>query len=152
MNYKKGITRLFVIGLFLAPLVGLFMDGKQMTDYRASMWDTSDRMVANLKEPFCADIVRKNPIEFPETEPSFACSPLSIYWSSVKKYQSEEKLTGPVTEKIIADAMHARVNDSVSNMRWMIFLTFELGYLFACLFALIVFFLVRWVIKGFKSQ
>lgn len=152
MNYKKGITRIFIIGLFIAPLVGLFVDGKQMTNYRTSMWDTDDRMIANLKEPFCAGIVKQNPDVFPKTDPSYACSPLSIYWSTVKKYQAEEKLSGPVTEQIITDAMRESVNSSVSQMRWIIFATYEIGYLMACLFAAILFSILRWIYRGFKTQ
>ena len=152
MNFKKGLTRVFIVGIFLVPFAGLVKEGESITKTQMIMWDSQSRMVANLAEPACSTIVKLNPKAFPEMTPSYACSPLSIYWDTVKKYQTQNGLTGPVTAEIVEKAMDAEIDARGSKMRWEILGLYLFGYLVLCLAAVIVFFIGRWIFRGFKSS
>jgi hypothetical protein len=152
MNWKKGITRLFILGLVVAPIFGLMKDANQITNYYSSMWDTKYNIVENLKTPVCSEIVKSNPAIFPTLNPSYTCSPLYIYWDDIQKYRKEKGLLqSPLTEEVIKNAISEHADKTASEMRWSIIGIYEAGYLLICLFLLISFFVLRWVIKGFKS-
>lgn len=152
MNLKKGITRLFILGLVIAPIFGLIKDANQITNYYSSMWDTKHNIVENLKTPVCAEIVKSNPLIFPTLNPSYTCSPLYIYWEDIQRYRKENGLQNSLlTEEIIKKAISEHIDKTASEMRWSILAVYELGYLIICLIFLISFYIVRWIIRGFKS-
>jgi hypothetical protein len=152
MNWKKGITRLFILGLVITPIFGLIKDANHITNYYSSMWDTKDRIIENLKAPVCSEIVKSNPSVFPNLNPSYTCSPLYIYWDDIQKYRKENGLLqSALTDEIIKKAISEHVDKTASEMRWTIVGMYLAGYLFVCVFLLISFFILRWIIKGFKS-
>ena len=152
MNFKKGLTRIFIVGIFLVPFAGLVKEGESITKTQMIMWDTKSRMVANLAEPACSAIVSLNPKVFPEMKPSYACSPLSIYWQTVKEYQSKNGLVGVISAEVIEKAMDEDIDARGSKMRWEIMGLYLFGYLVLCLVGAVVFFIGRWIFRGFKSQ
>jgi hypothetical protein len=154
LNYKKGIFRLFIIGLVLAPILAMFMNGDRYMKYRMDSFDSQQYAVAAAKMPRCAAIVAKNPIKFPDLnyEPENNCLSLVMNWDEIKAYQAKQgNISSPVTDKVIRDAMQADTNDVVASMRLMDSVAYVIFYLAFSLITLVVFFIGKWVVKGFKS-
>jgi hypothetical protein len=152
MNYKKGLTRIFIIGLFLAPLFGLLKEGESITKVQMIMWETENQMISKLSDPTCLAIVKANPKNFSDIDTKHNCYPLSGYWDEVKAYQAKSGNNEQVNDKIIEQAMEAYIDAKGSKLRWEVMGLYLAGYLALCLLGLISFFIIRWIIKGFKSQ
>ena len=152
MNYKKGLIRLFVVSSILSAIGGFFYlspDSKSGTDFRV---ETILEIKKNLDDPACAAIVKQNPVEFPAMNPSYACSPLSIYWKSIKEFQSKNPAKYPsFSRELVTDAQWAGI---IEFQREVAIAGLVVGFawnLFAWILGLTAYFTIRWVKKGFKS-
>jgi hypothetical protein len=152
MNIKKGLTRIFILGLVISPIAGFFSSAKQSNDIASRGWDSASKIQVELKVEPCASIVKSNPKEFPKLNPSYTCSLTSIYWNGIRKWQDENGKAGKVIDSETVDlAITAEINALRSEVRWFQIAIYTFGYLFFWLAGLIVFYLGRWIIKGFKS-
>jgi hypothetical protein len=152
MNYKKGLTRIFIIGLFIAPLFGLFQEGESITKVQTIIWDVENSIVSKLSDPACLAIVKANPKNFSDIDTKHNCFPLSGYWDVIKAYQAKSGNNEQVNDRIIEQAMEAYIDTKVFKLRMEAMGLYLGGYLALCLLGLIGFFIIRWVIRGFKSQ
>ena len=152
MNIKKGLIRLFIVTSVLSAIGGFFYTAPDSQSSTSFQVETIMKIEKNLDEPGCAAIVKQNPVKFPAMNPTFACSPLSIYWESIKQYQSKNLSKYPVIDKaLVNDAMWERI---ISLQREIALVGLALGFawnLFVWILVLTAYFTVRWVKKGFKS-
>lgn len=153
MNYKKGLTRIFIIGLFAFPVAGFFSSADQYAEIARDGRDTVSRIKEQIKKEPCASIVKENPKEFPQLNPRYTCSPTYIYWGGIRKWQDENGKAGAIIDDdTVEQAIEANTKQNQSNIRWIQIAFYTIGYLLVWLVGLILFYLGRWIYRGFKSQ
>jgi len=152
MNIKKGLIRLFIVASVLSAIGGFFYTAPDSQSSTSFSIETIWSIEKNLDDPSCAVVVKQNPVKFPAMNPTFACSPLSIYWESIKQYQSKNPSKYQAIDKaLVNDAMWERIR---SQQREIALAGLALGFawnLFVWILALIAYFTFRWIKKGFKS-
>lgn len=153
MNYKKGIIRIFILGLVISPIAGFFSAAEQSNNIASSAYNTASRIQEQLREEPCASIVKSNPKTFPKLNPSYTCSPTYIYWDGIREWQAANGRAGMVIDNDTVDkALWADVRSQQWNVGMFQTAIYTIGYLFLCLTGLIIFYLGRWIFRGFKSQ
>jgi hypothetical protein len=153
MNIKKGLTRIFILGMVIAPIAGFFSSADRSMQIASSDYDTRSRIKEQIKTEPCASIVKSNPKEFPKLNPSYTCSPTYIYWDGIRKWQAENGRAGQMIDDDTVDqALRAETNSQQWEVRWVQIAIYAIGYLFIWLVGLIIFYLGRWIYRGFKSQ
>ena len=152
MNYKKGLTRIFILGMVIAPISGFFSSAEPSMQIASSDYDTRSRIKEQLKVEPCASIVKSNPKEFPKLNPSYTCSPTYIYWNGIRKWQNENGKAGQIIDDDTVDqALRAETSSRQWEYRWLQIAIYSIGYLLIWLFGLTIFYLGRWIYRGFKS-
>lgn len=153
MNIKKGLTRIFILGLVISPIAGFFSSAKESNQIASRGWDTASRIKEQIKVEPCAAIVKKNPKDFPNLNPSYACSPTYIYWDSIRKWQNENGKTDQIIDdKTIDMAIDSSTSSQQWELRWFYIAIYTIGYLLFWLVGLTIFYVGRWIYRGFKSQ
>lgn len=153
MNIKKGLTRIFILGLVISPIAGFFSAAEQSNNIARVAYTTVSRIKEQIKEEPCASIVKSNPKAFPKLNPSYTCSPTYIYWDGIREWQAENGRAGMIIDGETVDkALWADVSALQWDVRWNKIAGYTIGYLLLCLVGLIIFYLGRWIIRGFKSK
>lgn len=153
MNYKKGLTRIFIIGLVAFPVAGFFSSADQNAEIARNGRDTASRIKEQIKKEPCASIVKSNPKKFPDIAAENTCSTTDIYWNSIREWQDKNGKAGAIIDDHTVDqAIEANTNQNQSNIRWIQIAFYTIGYLVVWLVGLIIFYLGRWIYRGFKSQ
>ena len=153
MNIKKGLTRIFILGMVISPIAGFFSSADRSIQIASFDYDTGSRIKEQLKTEPCASIVKSNPKEFPKLNPSYTCSPTDIYWHRIRKWQAENGRAGKMIDDDAVDqAFRAKTNSQQWEVRWVQIAIYTIGYLFIWLVGLTIFYLGRWIYRGFKSQ
>ena len=153
MNIKKGLTRIFILGMVISPIAGFFSSAKESNQIASRGWETASRIKEQIKVEPCASIVKSNPKEFPKLNPSYTCSPTYIYWDGIRKWQDENGKTNQIIDdKTIGEAMDSSSSSQQWELRWVQIAIYAIGYLFIWLASLIIFYLGRWIYRGFKAQ
>lgn len=152
MNFKKGLIRLFVVSSVISGIGGFIYtasDANRNMEFQIqTIWDIEK----NLKDPGCLAIAKSNPIEFPEVTPKYSCSPLSIYWKTIKKFQSENPSKYPTIDNtLVSDAIWDGIRDRQRTTAFFGIVAGFLWNLFAWLLFLMMLFTYKWVKKGFQS-
>lgn len=152
MNYKKGLLRLFIVTSILSALGGTYYLSSDSSSGTAFRIETIFEIKKNLNEPACAAIVKQNPVEFPAMNPSFACSPLSIYWKSIKEFQAKNPSKYPTFNgELVSDAQWEQIREYQKEMLMYGLLVGFLWNLFIWILLLSAYFIFHWVKKGFKA-
>jgi hypothetical protein len=152
MNLKKGLIRLFIVCSVISMVGGFFYtapDANRNMEFQIqTIWDIEK----NLKEPGCAAIANSNPDKFPEVTPKYGCAPLSIYWETIKNFQTKNSGKYPViNESLVSEAIWDGIRDS---QREIALIGIAIGFawnLLAWLFFLIMLYTYKWIRKGFQS-
>jgi hypothetical protein len=152
MNYKKGLTRIFVIGLVIAPIAGFFSSAEDSNKIAMGGYQTISKFKEQSKLEPCASTIKSNPKVFPKF-PNLDCYVTEIYWSNVREWQDKNGKAGQIIDdETVTKAIDSDTSKRQWETRWFHIALFTFGYLFIWLACLIVFFVSRWIIKGFKSQ
>jgi hypothetical protein len=152
MNYKKGLTRIFILGLVISPIAGFFSSAEDSNKIASGGWDTIYRFKEQSKLEPCASIVKTNPKVFPKS-PGINCYIIEIYWDNVRKWQDENGKAGQIIDdETVTKAISADTSRLQWEVRWFQIAIYTIGYLLFWLVGLTIFYLGRWIIKGFKSQ
>ena len=153
MNYKKGLTRIFVIGLVIAPIAGFFSVDEESRSISKNVRDISYETQKEIQQEPCASIVKSNPRKFPELQSVKSCYWTFIYWDTIREWQDKNSKTGQIVdEDTVKQTMAAEADSAISEIRWTEAGYYTFGYLLIWLACLIVFFVIKWIIKGFKSK
>lgn len=152
MNYKKGLIRIFVIGLVIAPIAGFFSSAEDSNKIAMNGHDTISTFNRQSKVEPCASTIKSNPKVSPKF-PGLDCFVVEIYWSKVREWQNENGKAGQlIDDETFKKAIDADTSKRQWETRWFHIALFTFGYLFIWLACLIVFFVIRWIIRGFKSK
>lgn len=152
MNYKKGLARLFVIGLVIAPIAGFFSAAEESNKIASEGLSRISGIKKQLKEEPCSSLIKNNPRDFPET-PNLKCFPTDIFWSDIREWQDRNGKSGNIIDdETIANAINHQTSSLQWNVRWVEITAYTIGYLILWLASLSVFFIGKWVIRGFKSK
>ena len=152
MNFKKGLIRLFVVCSVLSMIGGFFYTAPDATKNMDFQIQTIWNIDKNLKDPACAEIVKYNPIKFPELTPNYACSPLSIYWEDIKALQAKEPSKYPeINYNLVSATIWEDIRSTQRTIALGGILVGFIWNLFIWILFLICLFTYKWVRKGFKS-
>lgn len=152
MNIKKGLTRIFVIGLVIAPIAGFFSaadESKKIANYQSKISYDIQKEIS--KEP-CASIVR-DPLRFAELKFTSACNSIYLYWDDIRYWQDENGKAGDIINlQTISNAIDDQTSILQWNVRWVEISAYTIGYLLLWLASFVIFFIGRWILRGFKSK
>lgn len=146
MKFKKGFIRLIILGLIISPVIAYFQTSDELRQVKINFIETTQKVYSSISNPECVALLNAdNGINAGDA--GFNCVLLKIYWKDIKVLQ------GPPTDfQGIKDVMAKE--ERISKLEVYLpamFKVFGLYLLFwASGFAL--FFIGRWIIKGFKSQ
>lgn len=150
MNYKKGFIRLFIVSTVISMIGGFFYTAPDSQKSTSFDIETIWSIEKNLKEPACREIVSRKPEKFPEMNPGYACSPLSIYWERIRAFQKENIGKYPVfDENLVHDAMWDGIREQQKRTAiFGVILGLILNtFIWVC--GLLIFYTARWIRRGF---
>jgi hypothetical protein len=152
MNYKKGLARIFVIGLVIAPIAGFFSASEESNKIASEGWSRISGIKKQLKEEPCATLIKNNPRDFPEA-PNLKCFPTDVFWGDIREWQDRNGKSGNIIDdETITQAINDQTSSLQWNVRWLEITAYTIGYLLLWLALLMLFFMGRWIYKGFKSK
>ena len=153
MNYKKGFIRIFLIGLLISPTIGFFSTAEEIKKIEFDTWDDIHEISKEIKHVLCADFVKDNPKEFPRLISTNACYWTYVYWDTIRKWQEKNGKAGEIIdEETVKQAMIAKADSAKSEFRWTQAGNYIKSYLLLCIALLVIFFISKWIYKGFKSH
>jgi len=153
MNYKKGLIRIFILGLLISPIAGFFSATEEANRMAEDSFEDLHEIRKELKHVLCKDFVEANPMKFPELTSTKACYWTFIYWDTIRKWQDENGKAGQlIDEETVSKTMYAEADKARSEVRWTEAGYFIIYYLLFWLTSFVIFFTGKWIYKGFKSQ
>ena len=151
MNIKKGLTRIFILGLVISPIVGFFSSAEQSNNIASAGFNTISSFKEQSKKEPCAAAIKNNSKASPKITGT-SCYTIEIYWDTIRKWQDANGKAGQIIDdETVTQAIYADSSSRQWELRWFFIADYVIGYLLFCLAGLIVFYLGRWIIKGFKS-
>ena len=156
MNYTKGLTRVFLSGLAILVIAVFYLNATDKI--RIADKKYYENQLKQLEEELtyseCQNMLKITS----ETElPSLidydiarrSCSNVLRYWSDFKERQIETKAQ-EVDIKIVRDIMSAKILSIGFWSTTLVLVSFVVGgYLLVWFLALMIFFTLRWIKKGF---
>ena len=153
MNYKKGLARIFVIGLVIAPIAGFFSASEERVRIQQESQEISHEIQKEIKHELCADFVKANPKKFPELTSTKSCYWTFIYWDTIRKWQDKNgKAEQLIDEETVRKTLYAEADKTESEFRWTQTGYYVFNYLLLWFASFVIFFISKWIYKGFKSQ
>lgn len=154
VNFKKGFIR-FLLVSSIAIFIWGYLDGSdKANDIYINQRSSMEDAVAELKKVECRNIANKLPDVWPTNTTSLLNDPcISLYfrYDAIKTLHDAKGLIGPITEQDI----RAEWVENYGNYRirhGLIGAALNLllfWFLLISLFA--IFFILRWVFRGFKN-
>lgn len=152
LNLKKGLPRLFIFGLLISILIGFaLMDRKGLVDRNIYYGKVQQYMKQELANPTCTNPLVIGSKEIAESDPKFrdTCFYVSLYWERI--LDKSKKIDKSVDIKLVSEI----VESERSSGHWEKFLfdigVYVVGYVFLFLLFMTMFFIGRWVYRGFKQ-
>lgn len=152
MNIKKGLTRLFVVGLCFSPIVGFFnIDEEQLSSSRKFYRESITEIKYELTNKACLDMLQGKQADVNKEMTGYKgrCYRTYLFWDTIKD------AAGPNDKAITEQSAVAAVEAEASSERWQRIAfdiaVYVIGYLFICLLAFIAYSVFRWVKKGFTT-
>lgn len=146
MNYKKGFIRLIILGILISPVIAYFQTSDELAQLKENYAETTRRVSIAIADPKCTAILNNGNGSNSMTEGMF-CFALGFYWKDLGKYQGP-----PPDFKGIRDVM--ATEERVSKLEVFLPAMFKIFgfYLFLWASGFGLFFIGKWIFKGFKSQ
>ena len=152
MNYKKGLTRIFILGFVICPIAGFFSAAGESEKIAAHYSKISYEIQKEINKEPCASILR-DPLRFAELKFTSACSSIHLYWDYIRNWQDENGKAGNIIDiETASQAMNANTSKLQWEVRWFQTAHYIFGYLFLWLVSFVIFFTGKWIYRGFKSQ
>lgn len=152
MNYKKGLARIFVIGLVIAAIAGFFSASEERVRIQVDSQEISHEIQKEIKHALCADFVKANPKKFPELTSTKACYWTFIYWDTIRKWQDKNGKSGQIIdEETVRKTLYTEADNTESKFRWTQARYYFFNYLLLWCASFVIFFIGRWILRGFKS-
>lgn len=153
LNVKKGITRLFFIGLIISVIVGFARLNQDALKYKNNFYyESRMTLERELTDPKCQDILKSNN---EGTDPDLLkydgrCFHLGFFWKTIKDRQIKTE-TQTINEDFALDAV--KKQELYENREWLILdiALYVIGYVLLCFLAWLIFIALRWVKRGFSS-
>ena len=152
LNLKKGLIRLFLVGLVISAIVGFIkVDSNQLMSTNRFYFDSKASLEKELKNPKCIQILNSNNID---TDPALlkyegACYHLGLFWDEVlERKKSNDQI---VTREFVIDVVEKE--RSSQHLQYILVNTsfYMVGYIFICFLAWLIFISGRWIKRGFTS-
>jgi hypothetical protein len=147
MNYKKGLIRLGIISLVVAPVSGYFLALDDIKYIRTSMAGYTQRVGMASADPDCVRTIKSGELYWNVGPAGIACNSLKSYWKDLEQYQGTPPNQGAIYRKMQS------ITFSMQMKEWMISTAkCFLYYVLFCIAVAGLIFTGRWVFKGLKSQ
>ena len=152
MNIKKGLTRIFILGMVISPIAGFFSSAEESNKIASGGSDTIYKFKQQSKGEPCLSAIKSNPKVFPKFS-GLDCYIVEIYWDNVRKWQDANGKAGQIIDDETVDkAIQADISSRQWELRWFQIAIYTIGYLLFWLVGLVIFYVGRWILRGFKSQ
>jgi hypothetical protein len=152
LNFKKGITRIFLVGLVISPIFGFFkLDSEKLLTNNRFYFDSISSIEKELKDPQCLTLLKNNNVDTDQNLIKYEgkCYYINLFWNTITKNKSNPN--DVITGKFILQTIeNERKNQHNITLLFDVGL-YVLGYLFICLVFWMCFMTFRWVKKGFDS-
>ena len=153
MNFKKGLVRLFVVGLVISAIVGFFnVDREGLQANNRFYFDSLRSIEKEVKDPACIEMLKRNNVGTDPAHTKFEgrCYHINLFWDTIQSAKNPKDPS--VTSKVaIAAVENARFSSHWQRIGFETAI-YVFGYLFLCLLAWIVFITFRWIKKGFTNS
>jgi hypothetical protein len=154
MNIKKGLSRLFAVGLFLSAAYGFFTVNQDVISANSSYYvNTKHELRKEFEKPECREILEKNNVDTNPVLTSYsggACFYTNNHWSTIQDGKRDKR--GVITPEAAIEAISASQNES----KWTtIFINISMSvitYVMLCLLALAIYYVYVWVKRGFTAK
>ena len=159
MNLKKGLTRLFVLGLAISVIVGYILERQSSAQTSLFYYKAIEEIKVEMTYPECQNMLHiTNRNDLPDRMhylfgiggKSGTCPYVFTFWSDIKKRQLEIK-TQEINVKFVQDAIRDKGSDIDTKNLLGFMALFVGGYFLVCLLAWLIFIMLRWVKRGFSS-
>ena len=153
MNLKKGLTRLFVLGLAISVIVGFVMVDEKVISRQQNFYDDSASEIEKEMTHWECQSMLKLTLE--SSLPEFrgyrgACQNTLLFWSGIKKRQLETK-TQEIDVKFVQNYIRSEGAYHFYGNWLMSIFVYLIGYVLVCLLSWLIFITLRWVKRGFSS-
>lgn len=151
MNIRKGLSRLFLVGLVLSAIVGFIVGSKASEGSTKFSIQTINTIRSELLKPICIKALKIPVSEWNQLEQS-GCVDLSIYFDSLNTFQKKNSLKySSITSELVSEMIWIQIKEQQQE-----YLLLGLGgtiglYILLCVLGLVIFFTGRWIKRGFNS-
>jgi hypothetical protein len=152
LNLKKGLIRLFLVGLVISAIVGFFkVDSDQLVSSNRFYFESIASIEKEIKDPRCLALLKANnqntdPVLLKYEGP---CYHIGLFWDRVedKRKSKDQEITG----QFVIDVVDGR--RSSQHLQYILVNTglYVAGYLLICFVAWLVFISLWWIKRGFTS-
>ena len=152
MNSKRGLTRLFVLGLTISVIVGFVMVQKPLNSTSEFYRDQITKINSEIKYLDCLDMLKLNnkndlPDFFNYNGP---CRSILLSWDDIKDRQIKTKTT-EIDMNFIEETLREH-SFSYQRDLWIgTIFGYPLLYVLFCFISWLIFLVMRWVKRGFSN-
>ncbi len=152
LNLKKGLIRLFLVGLVISGIVGFIkVDSNQLMNTNRFYYDSITSLEREVKDPRCVQVLNSNNLN---TDPALLkyegpCYHIGLFWNRIaeNKKSKDQVVTGKFVIEVVQQER------SSQHLQYILVNTgfYVIGYLFICFVLWLAFVTGRWVKRGFTS-
>ena len=153
MNLKRGLTRLFVLGLTISVIVGFLMVDKQaLNSTRAYYRDQITQINSEIKYPECLDMLKLNNKDILPNYDSYngPCKWTLFSWDKIKNRQIKTKTT-EIDVIFIENTLRKESFYNQSDLWIGSIFGYPLLYVLFCFISWLIYLVMRWVKRGFSN-
>ena len=154
MNIKKGLIRLFIVSTIFVGLVGYYNGASDGNATQTHFYGVMSNAVRQMDISECQAIVAKNPTEITSLSGKGVekCSDLAVVWNEARAYHYKQNRTGLVDIQDIRNSYQEVWGNYTITRGLYNAMSVVLGYWVILVVIALLFFICRWIWRGFKSK
>ncbi|MBU3617330.1 hypothetical protein [Polynucleobacter sp. JS-Polo-80-F4] len=154
MNIKKGLIRLFIVSTIFVGLVGYYNGASDGNATQTHFYSVMSNAVRQMDIPECQAIVAKNPPDITSLSGKGVekCTDLAVVWNEARAYHVNNNRTGLVDILDIRNSYEEVWGNYTATRGLYNAISIIFGYWAILVAILLLFFIGRWIWRGFKSK
>jgi len=154
MNFRKGLIRLFIVSTLFVGLVGYYNGASDGNLTQTHFYGVMSNAIRQMDTPECQAIVAKNPTEITSLSGKGVekCTDLAVVWNNARAYHIKQNRTGLVNVEDVRNSYQEVWGNYTITRGLFNAMSVMLGYWFILVAVLLLFFICRWIWRGFKSK
>lgn len=154
MNFKKGLIRLFITSTIIVGLVGYYTGASDGNATQTHFYGVMSNAISQMDIPECQAIISNNPSEITSQSGKGVekCGDLAVVWNKARALHIKQNRTGSVDASDIRNSYEEVWGNYTITRGLFNALSITIGYWFILGVLMLIFFVCRWVWRGFSNK